>query len=74
MITLRDLGKLHEAVDQGFLTVSSCPTNVPGSCIDYRDTFYDLMLNSLNGFNVNSVIDQEASQLNLSPGAVSSFK
>ncbi len=73
-ITLRDLGKLHEAVDQGFLTVSSCPTNVPGACIDYRDTFYDLMLNSLNGFGVNSVIDQEASQLNLSPGAVSSFK
>lgn len=50
--TLRDLDALHTAVAGGYL----------GS---YRDTFYNVMLSSLNDLSVNSIIDNEGAALGL---------
>lgn len=61
-ITLRDLNTLHEQVANGYL----------GS---FRDTFYDIMLHSVNDLSISSVIDQEAASLGtLTPQAIASFK
>lgn len=61
-ITLRDLNTLHERVVNGYL----------GS---YRDTFYDIMLHSVNDLSISSVIDQEAASLGtLTASAIASFK
>ncbi len=60
-ITLRDLGRLHTEVANGYL----------GS---WRDEFYEHMLNGTSWGGIGTVIDQEAAQVGVSPAALTSFK
>lgn len=60
-ITLRDLHQLHAQVANGYL----------GS---FRDTFYELMLDSIADLSINTMITQEASGLGLSQATRNSFR
>ncbi|HEX5051847.1 MAG TPA: serine hydrolase [Planctomycetota bacterium] len=60
-MTLRDLHTLHEAVANGYL----------GS---YRDTFYDLMLQSLSGLAIDTLINSEGASLGLPSATITSFR
>lgn len=61
-ITLADLGALHQQVANGYLGT-------------WRDTFYSLMLHSVNDLSLASVIDQEAAAIGgLSAATIGSFK
>ncbi|MCA8963563.1 MAG: serine hydrolase [Planctomycetes bacterium] len=60
-ITLRDLHTLHEAVVNGYVG-------------GYRDTFYDLMLQSLNGLAIDTVINTEAAALSLPLATATNFR
>lgn len=60
-ITLRDLHTLHEAVANGYLG-------------GQRDTFYDLMLESLSGLAIDSLINAEGAALNMQPVTIASFR
>jgi hypothetical protein len=63
-MTLVDGGLLHEAVANGYL----------GS---FRDTFYDIMLNSVSGYGGNRlgmIIDQEGASVGLSSFLIADFK
>jgi len=60
-LTLSDLGKLYEEVASGLFRLEA-----------NRDTFYDLMLTGLGA--IATVVDEEASSLNLTSSAVADFK
>jgi len=63
-LTLTDGGVLHEAVANGYLG-------------GMRQTFYDLMLNSVPGYGANRlgvIIDQEGAALGLSSFVIADFK
>ncbi|MCA8953074.1 MAG: serine hydrolase [Planctomycetes bacterium] len=60
-IRLRDLHALHENVANGYL----------GS---YRDTFYDLMLESLSGLAIDALINTEGAALSLPSQTIASFR
>ena len=61
-LTLLDLGKLYEAVANGYLLTNA-----------NRNTFYSLMSDSL-GSDLTAIIDQEAAALGLNNSAINSFK
>jgi Beta-lactamase enzyme family len=61
-LTLTDIGRLYEAVANGYLLTTS-----------RRNTFYSLMVDGLDN-NLNAVIDQEAASLGLSATKVTAFK
>lgn len=60
-ITLRDLNTLHEQVVNGYLGT-------------FRDTFYDLMLDSVSDLSVAAVINAEGAALGLSSTTIASFR
>ncbi|NJP10363.1 MAG: serine hydrolase [Leptolyngbyaceae cyanobacterium RU_5_1] len=60
-LTLSDLGKLYEEVASGLFRLEA-----------NRDTFYDLMLTGLGA--INTVVDEEASSLNLAQSTLADFK
>ncbi len=60
-LTLRDLGKLYEEVASGLFRSEA-----------NRETFYDLMLTSLGA--ISTVVDEEASGLNLAQSTLADFK
>lgn len=61
-LTLTDIGRLYEAVANGYLLTGTS-----------RSTFYRLMVDGLDN-NLNAVIDQEAASLGLAPAKVAGFK
>lgn len=60
-ITLRDLNTLHEQVVNGYLGT-------------FRDTFYDIMLHSVNDLSVAAVINAEGASLGLPSATIASFR
>lgn len=62
-LTLADIGLLYEGIAKG--------TSLSGTS---RDTFYQLMLNETDSFFIESIIDEEASKLNLPNARKNSFK
>jgi hypothetical protein len=60
-LTLSDLGKLYEEVASGLFRLEA-----------NRNTFYDLMLTGLG--EIDTVVDEEASSLNLAQSALADFK
>lgn len=60
-ITLRDLHSLHEEVANGYLGT-------------FRETFYDLMNDSINALSVASVINAEGASLGLPSQTIASFR
>jgi hypothetical protein len=60
-ITLRDLHALHEEVANGYLGT-------------FRETFYDLMNDSINALSVASVINSEGAALGLPSQTIASFR